>query len=184
MTGEKASPVTRHTSHVTPMDWTIEPMETSQLSEVMELEKRTYPDSIWPASLFFCEINLNPSGIYFVALKNGKVIGYAGMWLKMRQSHITTVVVDENYRGKGTGMSLVIKLLREAIKHKASHSILEVKKSNRAAIKLYKKLGFKEIGIRKNYYLEDKEDAVVMFLENLKGKSVKETLEQLSVTWR
>jgi len=184
VTGEKASPVTRHTSHVTPMDWTIEPMETSHLSEVMELEKRTYPDSIWPASLFFCEINLNPSGIYFVALKNGKVIGYAGMWLKMRQSHITTVVVDENYRGKGTGMSLVIKLLREAIKHKASHSILEVKKSNRAAIKLYKKLGFKEIGIRKNYYLEDKEDAVVMFLENLKGKSVKETLEQLSVTWR
>lgn len=173
--------VISHQSPAMPMDWTIEPMETSHLAEVMELEKRTYPDSIWPASLFFCEINLNPSGIYFVALKDGKVIGYSGMWLKMRQSHITTVVVDENYRGKGTGMSLVIKLLREAIKHKASHSILEVKKSNEAAIKLYIKLGYKEIGIRKNYYLEDNEDAVVMFLENLKGKSVKEKLEQLSV---
>jgi ribosomal-protein-alanine N-acetyltransferase len=162
------------------MDWTIEPMENSHLSEVMELEKRTYPDSIWPASLFFCEVNLNPSGIYFVAIKYGKVIGYAGMWLKMRQSHITTLVVDENYRGKGIGLYLVIKLIREAIKYKASHSILEVKKSNTVAIKLYKKLGYKEIGIRKNYYMEDKEDAVVMFLENLKGKSVKETLDKFS----
>ena len=176
------SDTTRHASRVTPMDWTIEPMENSHLSEVMELEKRTYPDTIWPAPLFFCEVNLNPSGIYFVAIKDDKVIGYAGMWLKMRQCHITTVVVDENHRGKGTGMSLVIRLLREAIKYKASHSILEVKKSNAVAIKLYKKLGFKEIGIRKNYYVEDNEDAVVMFLENLKGNSVKERLEQLSVS--
>ncbi|HPZ09568.1 MAG TPA: ribosomal protein S18-alanine N-acetyltransferase [Candidatus Eremiobacteraeota bacterium] len=153
-------------------------MDNSHLDEVMELEKKTFPDSLWPASLFFCEVNLNPAGIYFVALKNDRVIGYAGMWLRLRQSHITTLVVDKDYRKKGVALSLIVKLLREAIKRKASHAVLEVKRSNKAAINLYKKLNFKLIGMRKNYYVEDKEDGIVMFLENLKGSKVKEMLDR------
>ena len=256
------------------MDWIIKPMDNSHLPGVLELEKKAFPDSKWPASMLFCEINLNSSGIYYVALteekggapggkKDGvdkilkdilkpsekdepldkllknvissqkkeipagklledvippqkkeapvdkllkdvippqkkedpldklvkevvppvgtsrynKVIGYGGMWLKLRQAHITTLAVDEAYRKKGIAISLILKLLKEAIKAKAGHAILEVKKTNLPAQKLYKKLGFKVLGTRKNYYIEDRDDGVVMFLENLKGKKVKKMIE-------
>jgi len=156
----------------------IEPMENIHLPEVILLEKEIFSDFIWPQSLFFCEINLNPSGLYFVALDDNKVIGYGGMWVKLRQCHITTLGVHKDYRKRGIGLLLMVKLLKEAIKHKAGYSILEVKKTNIAAQKLYEKLGYKQIGTRHKYYIEDNEDGIVMFLENLKGEKVKKIIEK------
>jgi len=222
------------------MDWIIEPVNKTHLPEILELEKISFPGITWPASMIFCEINLNPSARYFVALDESKspspgkegdvekllkdilrsseedtgldkilkevisskekeknvdrllkeinssseffkpcrVIGYGGMWLKLRQAHITTLAVHPEYRRKGVALSLVLRLLKEARKAKAGHVVLEVKKTNTAAQKLYKKLGFKMLGTRKNYYIEDGEDGIVMFLENLKGKKVEKTIKK------
>jgi ribosomal-protein-alanine N-acetyltransferase len=94
-----------------------------------------------------------------------QVVGYTGMWLMVDQAHITTVAVDPPYRGEGVGELLLVALLERTLELGAETATLECRVSNTIAQRLYRKYTFRETGIRKRYYSDDGEDAIIMTTE-------------------
>lgn len=143
----------------------IEPFSEAHLAEVVAIEKDSNT-AAWSERSFAHEIT-NPNSIFRVALQQGKVVGYAGLWLVIDEAHITTVCVREDCRHQGIGWALVSHLLEEAKSAGMLCATLEVRKSNAPAIALYRRIGFESTCIRKRYYPDNHEDAMVMWLTNL-----------------
>lgn len=123
----------------------------------------------WSYKDFLKEITGNKLALYVVAEKDGRVQGYAGLWCILDEGHITNVAVHPDHRKKGLGFTLVKTLLDLAQKIRQVKSFtLEVRVSNGHAIKLYQKFGFVEMGKRKGYYTDNKEDASIMWLMDRK----------------
>ena len=100
--------------------------------------------------------------------ETGRIVGYAGVWLIQEEGHITNVAVHPDFRRKHIGMAIVEVMMKESRKRAGTKTFtLEARKSNTAAIELYKKFGFLEVGIRKGYYQENNEDAVIMWASPL-----------------
>jgi len=100
---------------------------------------------------------------------DGKVVGYAGMWLILDEAHITNVAVHPGYRRNKIGRSLMLEIIRRAALMGINRMTLEVRPSNAPARRLYTALGFEERGLRKRYYTDTNEDAIIMWRENLAG---------------
>lgn len=120
----------------------------------------------WSEKSFEQEIRNNHLASYIVAEIGHKVIGYAGLWLVSGEGHITNVAVHPEFRRKKIGEALICALLSHTIKNGALSHTLEVRASNEAAISLYTKLGFVPAGIRKSYYEDNDEDAIIMWRVN------------------
>lgn len=142
------------------MEFELRHMEKGDISQIMAIENVSFPTP-WAEHAFLSELK-NRYAVYFVALHEGRVVGYAGMWLFSGEAHITTVGVHPDFRRRGLGEMFVNKLINHARSQGASTMVLEVRPSNTSARRLYKKMGFRQIGCRKNYYLETHEDALVM----------------------
>jgi ribosomal-protein-alanine N-acetyltransferase len=99
------------------------------------------------------------------------IVGYAGMWIMADEAHITSIASRTDWRHKGIGEILLINLIELARKHKARIVTLEVRVSNQVAQNLYYKFGFDKLGVRKGYYLNDKEDAIIMSTEYIGSPS-------------
>ena len=119
----------------------------------------------WSLEAFEQEMLRNEYAYYVLAEKEEEVVGYAGMWLILDESHITNVAVLGSYRGSGIGEALMREIMRRASGHGARTMTLEVRVSNEPARNLYRKLGFREGGIRRGYYTDNGEDALVMWTE-------------------
>ena len=100
---------------------------------------------------------------YYVAVIDGKIIGYAGMWHVVTEGHITNVAVDPDYRNMGAGNALLNRLIETAEEKDMLGVTLEVRVSNDTARRLYEKNGFVITGSRKEYYENNKEDAYIMW---------------------
>jgi ribosomal-protein-alanine N-acetyltransferase len=124
------------------------------------LEGECFSDP-WTKAMFESEVG-SPFTVYFVALAGDEVAGYAGMWKILDEGHITNIAVSPRYRRKGLGSLLLNKLIEIAEENKIKVLMLEVRKSNEAAIGLYVKKGFEQVGLRRNYYADNNEDAVLM----------------------
>lgn len=140
----------------------IVPMEMSHIDQVVEIEEQCFAIS-WTKADFIREINENKLAIYFVAIYNDKVAGYAGMWHVVTEGHITNIAVLPEYQGQGIGDALVQALLATAEEREMIGVTLEVKIGNSKAQKLYVKYGFRSEGIRKRYYEDTGEDAIIMW---------------------
>lgn len=104
---------------------------------------------------------------YLIAEKDGIVVGYAGVWLILDEGHITNIAVHPEFRGIGAG-DMLLEALMELCRLEGINSMtLEVRRSNNIAQSLYKKHGFIEEGIRKNYYSDTNEDAIIMWKYDL-----------------
>lgn len=139
-------------------------MRGNHIDEVHEIEKKVYP-SPWSKNAFICEVFENSFAHYYVVLLDEKVIGYAGIWVILDESHITNLAVHPDYRRQGIGSMLLECLLREAKDLGACRMTLEVRVSNTHAQELYLKYGFVPRGIRPRYYND--EDAMIMWLDDL-----------------
>jgi ribosomal-protein-alanine N-acetyltransferase len=137
-------------------------MEKADIPGIMEIENASFPTP-WAEHAFLSELK-NKFAVYYVAVCEGRVAGYCGMWLFSGEAHITTIAVAPDCRGQGLGRMFMNTLITHARGHGASTMILEVRPSNAAARILYKTMGFRQIGCRRNYYLETREDALVMML--------------------
>ena len=137
----------------------IEIMNKSHLVEVMKIDKECFPDP-WSEKSFVDEME-NENTVYLVAIDDG-VLGYAGMWSVFENADITNIAVSPDARRRGIGESLLLELIKYAEKRGADNIRLEVRSSNTAAISLYEKCGFLEVGIRKKYYSDNGEDALIM----------------------
>lgn len=150
------------------MNVTFEEMRLEHLDQVVEIEKASFP-SPWSRGAFVYEILQNNFAYYIVARAGEKVVGYAGMWLILDEAHITNVAVHPGYRRNNIGRSLMLEMIRRAAVMGINRMTLEVRPSNAAARHLYATLGFKETGVRKCYYTDTNEDAIIMWKDDLAG---------------
>ncbi|MGL6105565.1 ribosomal protein S18-alanine N-acetyltransferase [Romboutsia sp.] len=139
----------------------IEKMTSKDIDGVFEVEKSCFED-YWSKDSFMKELK-NDVARYLVAKIDGKVVGYVGIWLVMDEGHITNVAVHKDYRGQKIGDKLIKELIEVCKSSNIVAMTLEVRASNVAAQNLYKKYGFKLAGIRKEYYSNNKEDAMIMW---------------------
>ena len=139
----------------------IQFMGAHHINEVYQIELDTFAIP-WTRGNFEKEL-VNPIAIYIVALEQNKVIGYAGMWHVVNEGHIINVAVKEEKRRKGVGTLLIKKLTEIAIEKEMTGLTLEVRISNTAGQRLYHKFGFKAEGIRRKYYSDTGEDAIIMW---------------------
>jgi ribosomal-protein-alanine N-acetyltransferase len=142
-------------------------MERKDLPRVMEIERECFPVP-WSENAYLTEIH-NRSAYYVVACSENLVVGYAGMWLVMDEAHITTLGVARSHRRQRIAEQLLINLLDEAMHRGARRATLEVRESNLAAQSLYKKFEFTPVAIRRGYYTDNREDALVMWIEDLRS---------------
>ena len=145
---------------------TIVPMRRRHLRSVLRIEAQVYPRP-WSLSLFVSELALRTSRAYIVARVDGNLAGYAGMMFAGDDAHVTTIAVDPEWHRHKIGTRLLLQLAREAVVRGARHLTLEVRVSNTAAQGLYRRFGFRPAGIRKNYYVETNEDALVMWADDI-----------------
>ena len=135
-------------------------MTAAHTAQIAELEKVCFSDP-WSERSIASEIS-NPLSSWLIALDGDKVVGYIGSQTVLDQADIMNVAVSPAYRRQGVGEKLVT-MLTERLKNAGVLAVLlEVRVSNVPAIGLYEKLGFRQIGLRKNYYLNPKEDAMIM----------------------
>jgi len=143
----------------------IRKMRPNHLPYVVAIERQSFPQP-WSYSLFLSELS-NRVATYLVAMWEGEIIGYLGLWTIADEGHITTLAIHPRFRGRGFGKRLLQYGLRFIQEKGCRKAFLEVRVSNWIAQKMYQELGFQPIGIRKRYY-SDGEDALIMRRENYK----------------
>ncbi|MHB1419517.1 MAG: ribosomal protein S18-alanine N-acetyltransferase [Bacillota bacterium] len=144
------------------LDYRVVPMQVEHLEGVMAIEKVSFPTP-WSRNSFMGELQENDFARYYVCLVNQEVVAYAGMWIIMDEAHITNIAVQPKYRGKHLGRVMLLTLMREAIAFGTDKITLEVRPSNTVARELYRSIGFVPAGIRKGYYTDTREDAIIMW---------------------
>jgi len=142
----------------------IRRMCEDDIDAVWSIERDLFPTP-WPRRSFVFEVGNSRTSYAVVASEGGAVIGYAVGWFVGDELHIGNVAVRRDRQGSGIGRRLLEDLMREASARKVSYITLEVRASNVGAIGLYRRYGFKEIAIRKGYYTDNGEDALVMLAE-------------------
>jgi [ribosomal protein S18]-alanine N-acetyltransferase len=149
-------------------------MSENDLEAVHELESRIFPQP-WSVNLFRAELLKPDKRIYLSAKVDDKLVGYAGLMVVDGEAHITTLAVDTPYRGKRVGSLLALRLIEVALLKRVHWITLEVRESNDAAQELYKRFGFRQIGVRQKYYT-DGENAVIMWTNDIQSDEFKEKL--------
>lgn len=142
---------------------TIRPMEEKDLDEVCRMEEEAF-SMPWHRESFL-EMIQNENALYLVA-QNGEneIMGSCGVLNIVGDGSVTNVVVDAKYRKLGVGSLLMEALLRLGTEELGIEAFtLEVRVSNLSAIRLYEKMGFENVGIRKNFYEKPTEDAIIMW---------------------
>lgn len=152
----------------------VEPMLSTDLEFVHRIDRRCFPLS-WQEGTFLTELG-NRYAFYFVARLDSKVVGFCGAWVIAHEAHITTLAVDPDYQGEGIGERLLVALLEECLLLSASYATLEVRESNQAAQNLYAKYGFVNTALRRNYYKENGENAIVMWALAVNAREFREML--------
>ncbi len=140
----------------------ILPMTKEHIEQVLRVEEACFSIP-WTREDFQREMTENKMAIYRIAVLDGNVVGYAGMWHVVTEGHITNVAVLEEYRKKGVADALMREMIDIAKQKQMIGITLEVRVGNLPAQKLYTKHGFRPEGFRKNYYQDTKEDAVIMW---------------------
>ena len=135
-------------------------MGRPHVPQVAELEKLCFSDP-WSEQSIASELD-NVLALWYVALDDDRVVGYIGSQTVCGETDVMNIAVHPDYRRRGIGQILIEELIRE-VKNLGSISLtLEVRDSNIAAVSLYEKLGFSQVGLRKNYYRNPKEDARIL----------------------
>lgn len=144
----------------------IRRMELKDLDAVAAIEAATFARP-WSRASFEQELTRNVAARYLVAELDGQVVGYAGAWIILDESHVTNIAIEETFRGRGIGKQLTAGLMQYLSNLGAAYATLEVRVSNERAQNLYRGLGFVSIGKRKKYYEDNNEDAFLMVCDHM-----------------
>jgi ribosomal-protein-alanine N-acetyltransferase len=153
-------------------------MRRRHLKGVMAIERQVYPRP-WSPNLFLSEMSELRNRSYLVARMGRELVGYGGIMCYGEEAHVTTIAVDPDYHRRKIGTRILFELVQEAIRMGARAVSLEVRVSNWGAQRLYSQFGFRPVGIRKNYYQETGEDAVVMWVDNVRSRDYFEQLDRI-----
>jgi len=144
----------------------VTPMRRRHLRGVLRIENQVYPRP-WTLGLFMSELGFRNSRVYVVAKVGNAVAGYGGLMLVEPDAHVTTIAVDPAWHRRTIGSRLLLVLARQAVDLGAHNLTLEVRMSNTGAQALYQRFGFAPAGVRKGYYAETNEDALVMWANDV-----------------
>lgn len=140
-------------------------MTVNDVDAVSEIEIKSFVMP-WKRDTFF-EVARRKNTVYIVGELDEKIVAYAGAWLAFNEAEVMSVAVLPEYRGRGIGTKLFGELLKNCKQRGANAVTLEVRPSNTAAIKIYESFGLKSVGRRKGYYVDNSEDALIMWNTDL-----------------
>ncbi len=142
---------------------TIDLMCMEDLEAVLEIEHISFATP-WSRDSFVYELLENQRAVYLVARNEmNRVVGYIGMWVVFDEGHITNLATHPVFRRQGIGQALLDKLTEVSRTRGVKYLTLEVRRSNGSAQELYQKTGFVHMGVRRRYYLDNNEDAFIMW---------------------
>ena len=153
-------------------------MKRRHLKGVMAIERQVYPRP-WSPSLFLSEMSETENRSYLVARLGRDVIGYGGVICYGDEAHITTIAVEPEHHRRKIGTRLMFELMSEGIRMGAAAVSLEVRMSNWGAQRMYGRFGFRPVGVRKGYYQETGEDALVMWADDVNTPQYSRTLDHI-----
>jgi [ribosomal protein S18]-alanine N-acetyltransferase len=159
----------------------ITTMRRRHLRGVLRIETQVYPRP-WSLGLFMSELAMRTGRIYLVARVGPMVVGYAGLLFSLEDGHITTIAVDPQWHRSKIGTRLLLHLARRSIAAGAKNLTLEVRVSNDGAQAMYRRFGFAPAGVRKGYYVETNEDAIVMWAHDVHTPEYAERLAAIEAT--
>ena len=175
------------------LPYVVELMQPADLRQVMAIERTAFPTP-WPASAYHHELTQNDLSTYVVLRQQSvqprasrprlfgrtlsraarrvlPLLGYGGLWMIVDEAHISTLAVHPGWRGRGLGELLLVSLIEVALLCGAAEVTLEVRVSNKVAQGLYRKHAFAQVGRRKAYYTDNREDALIMTTPRLDDPS-------------
>jgi len=152
------------------VSWQIEPISSlSDLDEILAIEVASFT-SPWTREMYLAELdNVGVSFCYTARGESSKILGFCSFWRVMDELHINNLAVAPEYRRRGVATALLGFVLNEAHKLGVRRATLEVRRSNDAARHLYERFGFAAAGVRRAYYSNPVEDAIVLWREDLKS---------------
>ncbi|HYZ13494.1 MAG TPA: ribosomal protein S18-alanine N-acetyltransferase [Actinomycetota bacterium] len=153
-------------------------MRRRHLRGVMAIERQVYPRP-WSPNLFLSEIAESRNRCYLVARLDREVVGYGGLICYGEEAHITNIAVDPNQQRHRIGTRLLHDLIVASVDMGAEAVSLEVRVTNWGAQRLYGRFGFRPVGVRKNYYQEINEDALIMWLDGIRESEFRAKLREL-----
>jgi ribosomal-protein-alanine N-acetyltransferase len=156
----------------------IAPMRLRHLRQVCAIDAKVYPRP-WSLAMYRQELGLTESRHYVIAQQQRTVVGYAGIMYIGDEGHVTTVAVDPDHQARGVATRLMSDLCHHAIRHRTTALTLEVRVSNNRAIALYRRFGFAPAGVRKNYYTDVNEDALIMWAHDVNQPAYRERLAEI-----
>ena len=161
----------------------VVPMRRRHLREVIRIEEQCYPRP-WSATLFLSELAQRTSRRYTAAMVGPMLVGFSGMMKVEEEGHITTLSVDPFWQRRGVGTLLLLDQARSARQMQLRALTLEVRAGNDAAQALYARFGFAPVGVRRNYYPETNEDALVMWAYDIATEGYGERLDAIEAQLR
>ena len=144
----------------------VTPMRRRHLRGVLRIEHQVYPRP-WSIGLYMSELSLGASRVYLVGRVDASVVGYAGLMIVADEGHITTVAVDPAWHRHHIATRLLVTLTRQAAQRGVKDLTLEVRMTNHGAQAMYQRFGFAPAGARKGYYVDNGEDALVMWAHDI-----------------
>jgi ribosomal-protein-alanine N-acetyltransferase len=148
--------------------WTIEPLTSlEELDTVMAVEHASFTNP-WTHEMYLADLrNTGVAFLYVAREEHGRIVGFCSFWRIFEELHINNLAVQPEYRRSGVARALLTRVLEEGVRLGARRALLEVRRSNVAAQQLYKQFGFSISGIRRGYYSNPVEDALVLWREEL-----------------
>lgn len=138
----------------------VRAMREADAKAVVKLEEEAFSRP-WSAQ-GFADAMKQSDNIFLVAEEEGKILGYLGMYVSLDEGEITNIAVSSKERCRGIGSTLIEELIKQSRQRSIVRIVLEVRVSNAGAIRFYERSGFKNCGVRKNFYEFPKEDAFIM----------------------
>lgn len=138
------------------------PIRLEDITQIVEIEQEVFPTP-WTEEAFYHEIVNNNFAHYLVLAQDQFIIGYGGLWTIIDEAHVTNIAIRKAYQGKQYGKKLLSALMTHAIALGMKQITLEVRVSNYIAQRLYESFDFRSVGVRKGYYTDNSEDALIMW---------------------
>jgi [ribosomal protein S18]-alanine N-acetyltransferase len=159
-------------------DLEIQRMRRRHLKGIMAIERQVYPRP-WSPNLFLSEMGDPRNRAYLVAKLGKDVVGYGGIMSYGDEAHVTNIAVDPAHHRRKIGTRLLYELIQEGLRMGAQAISLEVRVSNWGAQRLYGRFGFRPVGVRKGYYQETGEDALIMWADDVRSRDYRSQLRRI-----
>lgn len=160
-------------------DFRIRKMARDDIDDILQIEELCYGKHHWSKDSFLIELDNKISSYRTILNEENKCVGYMGIWKIVNEAHVTNLSVHPDYQNRKLAHRLLLSSIDECYDDKIKFITLEVRVSNVKAIHLYEKFGFKSLGVRKKYYQDNNEDALIMWSENIFDKKYKDLYDRI-----